>query len=82
MQPREGYGSECPGGGPNPTDEFFRCLTKLYTAPENHQVGTCKMGAKDDPMAVVDTQLRVYGIDGKLTLTTAFLLARVRIEKC
>ncbi|XP_045770259.1 glucose dehydrogenase [FAD, quinone]-like isoform X2 [Maniola jurtina] len=64
MQPTEGYGSECPGGGPNPTDEFFKCLTKLHTAPENHQAGTCKMGAADDPMAVVDPQLKVYGIDG------------------
>ncbi|XP_052738928.1 glucose dehydrogenase [FAD, quinone] [Bicyclus anynana] len=64
MQPTEGYGAECPGGGANPTDEFFRCLAQLHTAPENHQVGTCKMGAADDPMAVVDPQLRVYGING------------------
>ncbi|XP_034827830.2 glucose dehydrogenase [FAD, quinone]-like [Maniola hyperantus] len=63
-QPTEGYGSECPGGGLNPTDEFFKCLAKLHTAPENHQVGTCKMGAADDPMAVVDPQLKVYGIEG------------------
>ena len=27
-----------------------------------HPVGTCKMGS--DPMAVVDAQLRVYGIPG------------------
>ncbi|CAH2093881.1 unnamed protein product [Euphydryas editha] len=64
MQPTEGYGAECPGGGSNPSDEFFKCLAQLHTAPENHQVGTCKMGAKEDPMAVVDTQLRVYGVDG------------------
>ncbi|XP_050353192.1 glucose dehydrogenase [FAD, quinone]-like [Nymphalis io] len=64
MQPTEGYGAECPGGGIDPTDEFFKCLTQLHTAPENHQVGTCKMGAKDDPMAVVDPQLKVYGIEG------------------
>lgn len=64
MQPTEGYGAECPGGGSNPTDEFFKCLAQLHTAAENHQVGTCKMGAKDDPMAVVDPQLKVYGIEG------------------
>lgn len=29
-----------------------------------HPVGTAKMGAADDPMAVVDEQLRVRGIDG------------------
>ncbi len=29
-----------------------------------HPVGTCKMGPDSDPMAVVDTQLRVRGIQG------------------
>jgi choline dehydrogenase len=28
-----------------------------------HPVGTCKMGPKDDPMAVVDAKLRVRGVD-------------------
>ncbi len=28
-----------------------------------HPIGTCKMGAKDDVLAVVDNELRVYGID-------------------
>ncbi|XP_026740214.1 glucose dehydrogenase [FAD, quinone]-like [Trichoplusia ni] len=64
MIPTVGYGSECEGGGPEPTDEFFRCLAQQKTAPENHQVGTCKMGPESDPMAVVDMQLRVHGIQG------------------
>ena len=29
-----------------------------------HPVGTCRMGAKDDPMAVLDPQLRVRGVAG------------------
>lgn len=29
-----------------------------------HPAGTCKIGADDDPMAVVDPQLRVYGVQG------------------
>jgi choline dehydrogenase-like flavoprotein len=29
-----------------------------------HPVGTAKMGLKTDPMAVVDEQLRVHGIEG------------------
>lgn len=29
-----------------------------------HPVGSCKMGPDSDPMAVVDAQLRVKGVDG------------------
>ncbi|HEY0848168.1 MAG TPA: GMC family oxidoreductase N-terminal domain-containing protein [Noviherbaspirillum sp.] len=29
-----------------------------------HPVGTCKMGRNDDPMAVVDSQMRVRGVKG------------------
>ena len=29
-----------------------------------HPCGTCRMGSKDDPMAVVDPELRVIGVEG------------------
>src|SRR5690606_32574810 len=29
-----------------------------------HPVGTCRMGARSDPQAVVDNRLRVIGLDG------------------
>ncbi|CAB3220418.1 unnamed protein product [Arctia plantaginis] len=64
MMPTEGYGKECGEGGLDPSDEFFKCLIKLHTSPENHQVGTCKMGPESDPMAVVDMELKVHGIEG------------------
>jgi choline dehydrogenase/4-pyridoxate dehydrogenase len=30
----------------------------------HHPLGTCKMGVESDPGAVVDTECRVFGIDG------------------
>ena len=29
-----------------------------------HPCGTCRMGRRDDPMAVVDPEARVIGVDG------------------
>ncbi|XP_036151344.1 glucose dehydrogenase [FAD, quinone]-like isoform X1 [Monomorium pharaonis] len=42
--------------------EYWTCAVHQDTGPENHQAGSCKMGPHDDPMAVVDHRLRVYGI--------------------
>jgi choline dehydrogenase len=38
-----------------------------------HPVGTCKMGRRDDPMAVVDSELRVIGVD-KLRVVDASVM--------
>ncbi|XP_074603998.1 L-sorbose 1-dehydrogenase-like [Brevipalpus obovatus] len=46
------------------TPEFCRCLILTITFSGNHQSGTCKMGSKDDIMAVVDPELRVRGVKG------------------
>lgn len=46
------------------SDEYLECLTRSYTATIYHPVGTAKMGPPSDPMAVVDPQLRVYGVKG------------------
>ncbi|KAK6630172.1 hypothetical protein RUM44_005728 [Polyplax serrata] len=45
-----------------PSDEYFACQAKHHTLTIYHPVGTCKMGPKDDDMAVVDARLRVHGI--------------------
>lgn len=41
------------------SDNYWECAVRRQTGPENHQAGSCKMGPNDDPMAVVDPQLRV-----------------------
>lgn len=44
------------------TDEYWACISQEYTTTIYHPVGTCKMGPKTDPEAVLDHELRVYGI--------------------
>ncbi|XP_072017411.1 alcohol dehydrogenase [acceptor]-like [Amphiura filiformis] len=51
-------------GVPNEEIENLAEYVRHFTTCVYHCVGTCKMGAKDDPTAVVDPDLRVNGIDG------------------
>lgn len=41
---------------------YWECYARTATGPENHQAGSCRMGPSNDPMAVVDPELRVYGV--------------------
>ncbi|KAK9871960.1 hypothetical protein WA026_015206 [Henosepilachna vigintioctopunctata] len=44
------------------TDPYYECMIRLYSATIYHPVGTAKMGPYWDEDAVVDPELRVYGI--------------------
>lgn len=44
------------------TDAYWECHTRHFTFTIYHYSGTCKMGPANDPTAVVDPRLRVYGI--------------------
>ncbi|VEN37541.1 unnamed protein product, partial [Callosobruchus maculatus] len=44
------------------TDQYWACVAMSYTTTIFHPVGTCKMGPPNDPGAVVDHELKVYGI--------------------
>ncbi|EFN74792.1 Glucose dehydrogenase [acceptor] [Camponotus floridanus] len=46
------------------TDQYWECMIRYYSVTIYHPVGTCKMGPYTDPEAVVDPQLRVYGVAG------------------
>jgi choline dehydrogenase len=54
IQPGEGVTSD------DGLDEFIR----EHAESAYHPCGTCKMGRPDDPMAVVDPDCRVIGVDG------------------
>lgn len=47
---------------PYDSDDFWGCAVKHSTGPENHQIGTCKMGPDSDPNAVVNNELQIKGI--------------------
>ncbi|KZC09328.1 Glucose dehydrogenase [acceptor] [Dufourea novaeangliae] len=46
------------------SDDYWRCAIKHLPSMMNHEIGTVKMGPKSDPYAVVDPELRVYGVQG------------------
>ena len=46
------------------SDEALDAFIKEHVESAYHPCGTCKMGAVDDPMAVVDPQGRVIGVEG------------------
>lgn len=46
------------------SDEELNAFIKEHVESAFHPCGTCKMGAIDDPMAVVDPECRVIGVDG------------------
>ncbi|XP_041971730.1 glucose dehydrogenase [FAD, quinone] [Aricia agestis] len=57
-------------------DAYWECAVRLDTAPENHQAGSCKMGPRGDPTAVVDNFLQVQGID-RLRVADASIMPAV-----
>jgi choline dehydrogenase len=44
------------------TDDAIRAFVRRHAGTIYHPVGTCRMGA--DPLAVVDAELRVHGVQG------------------
>lgn len=58
------------------SDPFWACLARHYTQTIYHPCGTVKMGPPSDPMAVVDPELRVYGI-GHLRVVDASIMPTI-----
>ena len=56
--------------------DYWKCVMMEYTETIYHPVGTCKMGPKSDPEAVVNEKLKVYGIDG-LRVADASIMPKI-----
>lgn len=46
------------------SDAYWECMARTLTYHVYHPVGTAKMGTAKDPESVVDSRLRVYGVEG------------------
>ena len=57
-------GKEIQPGKDCQTDDELDAFTREHVESAYHPCGTCKMGDRNDPMAVVDHECRVIGVDG------------------
>ncbi|CAC5400773.1 unnamed protein product [Mytilus coruscus] len=55
------------------SDNYWRCVGRHFLRSAYHFVGTCRMGSVNDPSVVVDSRLRVIGID-KLRVVDASVM--------
>ncbi len=56
-------GEELPPSAGAQTDDELDAHVRATMGTVHHPIGTCKMGADDDPMGVVDAQLKVRGVE-------------------
>ncbi|KAB2755084.1 choline dehydrogenase [Brucella anthropi] len=57
-------GAEIQPGAHVQSDDEINNFIREHVESAFHPCGTCKMGAVDDPMAVVDAECRVIGVEG------------------
>ncbi|XP_022831655.1 glucose dehydrogenase [FAD, quinone]-like [Spodoptera litura] len=57
------------------SDEYWECALRTLTATLHHQIATCRMGPVGDPLAVVDPELRVHGVN-RLRVVDSSVLPR------
>ncbi|MBW7921320.1 MAG: choline dehydrogenase [Rubellimicrobium sp.] len=57
-------GREIQPGAELQTDEELNGFIRDHVESAYHPCGSCRMGAADDPMAVVDPETRVIGVEG------------------
>ncbi|GAB6026989.1 hypothetical protein CHUAL_013655 [Chamberlinius hualienensis] len=58
------------------SDKYWNCVIRQVSYIYFHGVGTCKMGTSSDQMAVVDSNLKVYGVN-KLRVIDASIMPTI-----
>ncbi len=71
-------GRELEPGEQAQTDEELHDFIRRNAETIYHPVGTCRMGAADDPASVVDPELRVIGVEGLRVADASVMPALVR----
>lgn len=69
-------GREIQPGAAVRSDQEIDRFVQTHAETALHPSGSCKMGAADDPMAVVDHQGRVHGVSG-LRVVDASIMPRI-----
>ena len=69
-------GDEIQPGAQAQTDDELDAVIREHAESAYHPCGTCKMGRADDPMAVVDPDCRVIGVEG-LRLADSSIFPRI-----
>ncbi|MEQ5871403.1 choline dehydrogenase [Sagittula sp. NFXS13] len=70
------YKHEIQPGADCQTDDELDDFIRQHVESAYHPCGTARIGAKDDPMAVVDPECRVIGVDG-LRLADSSIFPRI-----
>ncbi|XP_033215763.1 glucose dehydrogenase [FAD, quinone]-like [Belonocnema kinseyi] len=55
------------------SDGYWICMIRQYTRTVYHPIGTCKMGPKEDSEAVVDSKLRVHGVNNLCVIDASIM---------
>ena len=64
------------------TDDELLESVRNHSETIYHPMGTCKMGPRDDPTAVVDSSLKVHGIQGLRVVDASIFPKPVACHPC